>query len=1103
MFSLLMVAACTDSSGSWGGLVPLQATHGVDGVSLRAPFTDAPEVRLALTAYGEEGALVVADAVAPVDGGDRTTYARPGLVEWWTGTTGGLEQGFDVALPGVSNLVLELALRGAVARVDADGRGATLAPPTGGALRYEGLVATDAVGTALSARMEATDTGLRLVVDTADAVWPVTVDPLVPGSAWMGLGDAAGANYGYDVAGVGDVNGDGYEDVVVGAPYADIPQGNAGAAYLYLGSATGLSTVASWSWRGSGLWELVGLSVAGAGDVDGDGYDDVLIGAPGLANGETDEGGALLFRGGPAGLSAAPSWQVESDQVDAAMGSTVAGAGDVNGDGFADLLVGARDWDGAAGASVGRAWVYLGGAAGPSTVPAWTADGQTAIDHLGEAVAGAGDVNGDGYDDIVVGAPGLGGGAALIYLGGASGPAAVADTIGSSFGGYEFGGAVSGVGDVDGDGYDDIAIGATQVDSSGAVLVHHGSATGVEHVGHRLSNGIGGSRFGSDVASAGDVNGDGYDDVVIAADNLANPQTLEGAFYVFLGSSEGVVARPVASAEGDQGAARVSAVAGAGDVDGDGLDDVLVGAWAYDDTLNDQGAAFVYPGAFVPDTDGDTVVDPIDLCRNAPDPEQLDHDGDGVGNACDTPTLEAAGTIVYGGSVDLVVSGLAVGEQARIYGAVGIGGVGPCPVDLGGLCLDVGPGAGVLGTVTGDASGVGTLSLSVPAFVVAGGAYVVQVAVPRGTTSVASGVLDLQPLLDWDGDGLRDLVEGAIGSDPTLADTDGDGLDDLAEMAPHFDPTSADADGDGIDDPLDVCLAGDDLSDGDGDGVADACDDCPSDADPSQLDTDGDGLGDVCDTAVLAAAGFREANQANALLGQAVAFGDVDGDGYDDVLVGAPDFDGGRSDEGAAAVFFGSPGGVAAAYGWAALGSQAGAALGQSVATGDVNGDGYDDVIVGAPTWNGGQSDEGAAQLYLGSPAGPGAQPVWTAEGDQADAHYGWRVQSAGDVNGDGYDDVLVVADQVSGNDHVGWADLYLGSPAGLEPDPAWSSASAGGLHTSVDAAIVGDVNGDGYDDVLIGDSVWDDTSGPNVLGDVGRVTLFAGSASGLGTEPL
>ena len=143
----------------------------------------------------------------------------------------------------------------------------------------------------------------------------------------------------------GDVNADGYADVIVGAGSHDNGQTNEGKAYVYLGSPSGLSTTAAWTAESNRANSHFADAVGTAGDVNADGYADVIVGAGQYNNGQSLEGMAFLYRGTATGLETNPIWTAESDQIGAHFGETVATAGDVNGDGFADILVGATEWD--------------------------------------------------------------------------------------------------------------------------------------------------------------------------------------------------------------------------------------------------------------------------------------------------------------------------------------------------------------------------------------------------------------------------------------------------------------------------------------------------------------------------------------------------------------------------------------------------------------------------------------------------------------------------------------------------------------------------------------------------------------------------------------
>jgi uncharacterized repeat protein (TIGR01451 family) len=344
------------------------------------------------------------------------------------------------------------------------------------------------------------------------------------------------------LAAAGDVNGDGYGDVVIGAPGYDNGEVDEGRAYVYQGSAVGLETTAAWTVESNQTNSAFGQSVSTAGDVNGDGYADVIVGAYGLK-------AVFAYVGSAAGLGASPAWigQGDAGQAGSSYGWSVATAGDVNGDGYADVIVGAYNaYVGAT--SVGRAFAYLGSAAGLGASPAWTAEGDQAQAYFGCSVATAGDVNGDGYGDVIVGAYGydngeISEGRAFAYLGSAVGlggtPAWIAE---SDQGGAEFGWSVATAGDVNGDGYADVIVGAHNHDiapfaNEGRAFAYLGSAAGLSTNPAWFADGNQvAARFGHSVATAGDVNGDGFAEVIIGARRIDNPEAEEGAAFVFYGN---------------------------------------------------------------------------------------------------------------------------------------------------------------------------------------------------------------------------------------------------------------------------------------------------------------------------------------------------------------------------------------------------------------------------------------------------------------------------------------------------------------------------------------------------------------------------------------
>ena len=440
---------------------------------------------------------------------------------------------------------------------------------------------------------EAGDAATRSGRDDDGAAYPLTVDLLSAPPNWTTESNQGGAMFGISVSSAGDVNGDSYSDVIVGAYQYDNGQTDEGRAFVYLGSAAGLHTTPAWTAESNQGGATFGISVSSAGDVNGDGYDDVIVGASQYGNGQFEEGRAYVYHGSATGLNTTPDWTAESNQADAWFGDSVSEAGDVNGDGYDDVIVGAPLYDNGQ-TNEGRAFVYLGSTTGLRTSPAWTAENNQANSYFGDSVSAAGDVNGDGYEDVIVGVSNLNREVSVyVYHGSAYGLEATAnwsaDTYASS--------SVSAAGDINGDGFGDVIVGSAYDENA---YIFHGSAAGLNATpAWTAESDLAYALFGASVSTVGDVNDDGYSDIIVGAPHYIYND--RGRVFVYHGSASGLSATATWTAESNQAGTRFGgSVSEAGDVNGDGYDDVIVGAYLYDNGQTDEGRAYAYHGSATP-----------------------------------------------------------------------------------------------------------------------------------------------------------------------------------------------------------------------------------------------------------------------------------------------------------------------------------------------------------------------------------------------------------------------------------------------------------------------------------------------------------------------
>lgn len=419
-----------------------------------------------------------------------------------------------------------------------------------------------------------------------------------------------------------DVNNDGYEDLIVGKRDYNVGQyTDNGIAWLFLGSASGLPVSPSLTINPpySNTYGFFGTQAKCAGDVNGDGFDDLIIAMDNYEISFSDEGAVYVYHGS-ATPDANSDWMARGNSTYAHFGISVDSAGDINGDGYDDIIVGANgnDYPGV----ITAAYVWYGGVGGlgASGLPSnadWKATDNSLTINFAYQVRGIGDVNDDGYDDVLVSAHLYDGdyanqGAVFVYYGdssglGPTGTIANADWMAiSEQTNANFGYSGDGVGDLNGDGYDDLAISAYAYDNpevnEGKVFVWYGSDTGLganglpSNADWSAESNLTGSVFGYSVNPAGNVNGDAYDDLLVTAPGYP----IGGAWFVWIGDDDGLGPNGTPmnsdrSGYSDQSGSNLGRDnAGALDANGDGRDDIFVAARLYSNGQPSEGMVFGY-----------------------------------------------------------------------------------------------------------------------------------------------------------------------------------------------------------------------------------------------------------------------------------------------------------------------------------------------------------------------------------------------------------------------------------------------------------------------------------------------------------------------------
>ena len=883
---------------------------------------------------------------------------------------------------------------------------------------YENLNVFDANQIKLPAHFELEKNTLAIVVDDRNAKYPITIDPLSTTPNWSTEQNQADASFGYAIAFAGDVNYDGYGDVIVGAPNYDNGFTDEGAVFLYYGSSTGLNSTPAWSYTCKKTNCQLGYSLDRGGKLNNDNYGDFIVGAPYYTNGQNAEGAVMVFHGTATTPATTPNRILEPNIAGIHFGMAVSGNAKFNNDTYNDIAVGAPHYVGTI-SNQGAVYVFWGSTSGVATTIRNTLTPGVINAEFGQSLKVLGDVNADGYSDLVVSAPSLSNGntdegKAFLYLGSASGLSNTVTWTGEiNIDNANYGETIQGA-DINHDGKTDLVVGAPKYSGAynyqGAVFVYYSNGTSfgnspdVSFYGTHEWEYFGGGLF------CGDVNGDSFAEIIIGSTYFTGTYADEGKVYIYYGTAYGIETTPRWTKTGGSVEASFGQSITVGDINGDATPDLITSAvyesngQSYEGKVysffgSQRGLSTVYSQRFNVSQASSQFAFAIDAAG--------DVNGDGyddliVGayNYDNGQTNEGAAFLFYGTASGLNTTPAWTYENNQASSTLGYAVTGNCDVNGDGY-KDVLVGANQFDNGQ-------TNEGRVYAFY-------------GSSTGLAATA-------NWTAE--SNLASAQFGKAIHCnGDYNNDGYSDVLIGAPSF-KTTYNNEGKAY------------LYKGSAAGIL---------ATPTWTFV---------------------ANQLTAYAGSALSFiKDINGDGYDEIMIGAYTYDNTLTDEGAVFLFYGNGTTPSTTPNWTKYGEVASAQLGYSLSYAKkLNNDNYGDFIIGAPGYKSTLTAEGAAFIYYGSASGPQATPL-VAVGGQTSANFGKEVSSVGDVDGDGFNDVSISASLYdNGQTNEGSVYIYLGSSAGVSITSSWKAegnlASAQfGLSVAGDF----DINGDGYDDIVVG----------------------------------